>query len=280
LSSTFYPIFVPAVGSSQTIFADDPNLRYIPASGTLFANALTAAGNITTTGLMSAAGNVLAGNLITTGSGGNITGADLISSIRMSASGNVVAGSFYTVGLISATGNITGAGIAGTSLTVNAGNITVGNIVNSGGNGTGNIGSAFNYFNTVFAKATSAQYADLAEIYSADSNYSPGTVVIFGGNYEITTTTQRADSRVAGAVSTQPAYLMNSDGVGLPIALRGKIPVNVIGPVHKGDSLITSTQSGLAESIGTDTSYGQAVFAKSLVTDLDPGSKTIMAVIL
>jgi hypothetical protein len=105
-------------------------------------------------------------------------------------------------------------------------------------------------------------------------------VVVFGGVKVITVTTVRADARVAGAISTEPAYLMNSHAPGLPVALRGRIPVNVIGPVVKGDSLVTSTHSGFAESIGVDASYGQAVFAKALETNLDPGKKTITTVIL
>jgi hypothetical protein len=257
-NSTFYPIFVPAVGSNQTVFADDPNLRYIPSSGLLFANAVSLTGNITS------------GNVITAGTGGNITGATLISAVNMSASGNI------TVGAL-----ISQSSITGTSLSVSTGNITVGNIINAtGANGVGNIGSSSASFNTVFARATSAQYADLAEHYESDVNYAPGTVVVFGGSHEITVTKMRADARVAGAVSTQPAYLMNTQCAGLPIALRGRVPVQVVGPVTKGDSLVTSTQSGYAESIGQDTSYGQAVFAKALETDLSPGNKIITAVML
>jgi hypothetical protein len=120
----------------------------------------------------------------------------------------------------------------------------------------------------------------LAEHYAADANYVPGTVVVFGGEKEITTTNVRADARVAGAVSTNPAYLMNTENPGTAIALRGRVPVMVIGPVFKGDSLITSTESGHAESVGQDLAYGQAVFAKSLETNLDPGKKIITAVIL
>jgi hypothetical protein len=256
-NSTFYPVFVPAVNTNQTVFADDPNLRYIPASGLLFANAVSLVGNITS------------GNVITAGSGGNITGATLITAVNMSASGNITGGAV-----------ISQSSITGTSLSVSTGSITVGNIVNANANGVGNIGSSSTYFNTIFAKATSAQYADLAEHYESDQNYDPGTVVVFGGDKEITVTELQADARVAGAVSTQPAYLMNTQCAGLPIALRGRVPVQVIGPVTKGDSLVTSTEPGYAESVGQNIGYGQAVFAKALETDLTPGKKTITAVIL
>jgi hypothetical protein len=158
--------------------------------------------------------------------------------------------------------------------------ITTPQLLNSGANGSGNIGSSSTYFNTVFATATQALYADLAENYVGDINYTPGTVVIFGGEKEVTVTNEKGDERVAGVVSTNPAYLMNAEESGIAIALRGKVPVRVVGPVDKGDSLITSTTPGVACSAGRDRSYGQAVFAKSLETDSQDGEKTIIAVIL
>jgi hypothetical protein len=103
---------------------------------------------------------------------------------------------------------------------VSTGTISVGSITNNNSNAVGNIGSASNYFDTVFAKATSAQYADLAENYTADAAYAPGTVVVFGGDKEITISTEVADERVAGAISTEPAHLMNSIHPGLAVALR------------------------------------------------------------
>lgn len=102
--------------------------------------------------------------------------------------------------------------------------------------------------NIIDATTTRARYADLAEIYESDRNYEPGTVVVFGGEKEITITTIMGDHRVAGVVSTDPAYLMNSEGHGLPIALRGKVPVKVVGKVSKGDLLISSTIEGYAIS--------------------------------
>jgi hypothetical protein len=144
--------------------------------------------------------------------------------------------------LISATGAITGAAITGTSLTVSTGNITLGNIVNAGANLSGNIGSATGYFNTVFAKATSAQYADLAEWYEADADYEPGTVLVFGGDKEVTQAVGIGNVRVAGVVSTNPAHIMNA---GLEakhtaaVALTGRVPTLVIGTVKKGDMMVT-----------------------------------------
>jgi hypothetical protein len=145
---------------------------------------------------------------------------------------------------------------------------------------TNNIGSDTAWWNAFYGRSVQAQYADLAENYTADSDYQPGIVVVFGGEQEITTTNTFADVRVAGVISSNPAYLMNAAAEGLPVALRGRVPVQVLGAVSKGDLLVTSAQAGFAQSVGQSNSYGQAVFAKSLVTDGRNGSKIIEAVIV
>jgi hypothetical protein len=123
-------------------------------------------------------------------------------------------------------------------------------IVNGATNGTGNIGASGAAFNTVFAKATTAQYADLAEKYVADRDYTPGTVVMFGGDQEITECNHDMCSAVAGIVSTNPAYLMNSNLQAshiADVALVGRVPCRVQGPVNKGD-LLVSAGNGQARS--------------------------------
>ena len=145
---------------------------------------------------------------------------------------------------LSVVGNITGG-----NLSVGTGTITGGNIVNSNANGVGNIGSATTYFNTVFAKATSAQYADLAEMYCADDNYVPGTVVEFGGTHEITISITSHSTCVAGIISTDPSYLMNSAlecANALEVALVGRVPCQVVGTIRKGDRLVASNLPGVA----------------------------------
>jgi hypothetical protein len=182
--------------------------------------------------------------------------------------------SLVAVGTVRATNN------NGNSI-VATGNVAVsGNILPFDANATYNLGSTTNWWNTFYGVSTQAQYADLAENYVADQNYSPGTVVVFGGSVEITTTDTFADTRVAGVISHNPGYLMNAANPGLPVALRGRVPVKLIGTVSKGDLLVTSAQAGYAQSIGQNDSYGHAVFAKSLVTDGRNGSKIIEAVII
>jgi hypothetical protein len=227
-------------------------------------NLLFGTGVVTGTGNISTTGNISGGNVIGTHVGsvafaagsvsgtGNITGGNIIGthvgSVNFAAglvsgTGNIDGGNLRTGGLISATGGITGAGIAGTSLTVSTGNISGGNINNNNLTGVGNIGTATVGFNTIFAKATSAQYADLAEWYEADADYEPGTVLVFGGSKEVTLAIGINDVRVAGVVSTNPAHIMNS-GLKAPhvaaVALTGRVPTQVVGPVAKGDMMVTA----------------------------------------
>ena len=101
------------------------------------------------------------------------------------------------------------------------------------------IGTSSKKYNTVYAKATSAQYADLAEVYESDAEYEVGTVVVFGGEKEITQSVIGNDTSVAGVISENPAYLMNSGATGQPVALMGKVKCKVAGHIRKGDMLST-----------------------------------------
>lgn len=100
-------------------------------------------------------------------------------------------------------------------------------------------------------QATSAQYADLAELYKSDVQYEPGTVVKIGGEAEVTQTTNALCMEVFGVVSTNPAYLMNSElsGTAVAVALEGRIPVKVIGEVRKGQRLVASEEPGVARGV-------------------------------
>ena len=184
-------------------------------------------------------------------------------------------GSLYT----NANAN-TAAYLAASTISV-GGNINLTGTIVPTSNISSSLGDSTHWFGQIYGTAVHAQYADLAECYEADAAYEPGTVVVFGGNVEITVTSQFADVRVAGAVSTDPAYIMNGASGGIPVALRGKVPVKFVGPVNKGDLLVTcGTRPGYAVSVGTVNTYGQAVFAKSLTTDLTDGEKIITAVII
>ena len=140
---------------------------------------------------------------------------------------------------------------------------TAGWIIPSG-NVTQNLGSTTAWWNLVYGRSVQAQYADLAENYVTDTNYVPGTVVVFGGDAEITATTTDHDPRVAGVISTDPAYLMNAATTGQPVALTGRVPCMVLGPVDKGDRLVTSKMSGVAQRLVDSRYTPGCIFAKSL----------------
>lgn len=175
-------------------------------------------------------------------------------------------------GVTTSTG--TGAVVLGTSPTFTT-QITVPVIAKSGTTGVGDIGQTDNRFGTIFGLATSAQYADLAENYQADADYAPGTVVMFGGAEEITVTSESHDTRVAGIVSTNPAYLMNAESGNLPVALTGRVPCKVIGPVSKGTVLTTSHLPGIAMALDPAKFVPGCIIGKSLENLADEQIKII-----
>ena len=118
------------------------------------------------------------------------------------------------------------------------------------------LGSTSKKYRTVYATtfsgtASQAQYADLAENYLADKDYDVGTVLIFGGSAEVSVTSKQNCPSIAGVVSENPAYLMNSELEGnhvTSVALKGRVPVKVVGPIRKGDILIHSHTEGHAQA--------------------------------
>ena len=132
--------------------------------------------------------------------------------------------------------------------------------------------------NVITATVTQARYADLAEKYESDADYEPGTVVVFGGDKEITVTDLKEDARVAGVISTNPAYLMNVESEGLAVALRGKVPCKVVGPVEKGDILVSSSILGYAMA-GNTASLPATIIGKSLENKVNDDFGTIMIVV-
>lgn len=111
--------------------------------------------------------------------------------------------------------------------------------------------------------ATSARYADLAENYLADSHYNPGTVMMFGGDQEVTQA-ETATTKIAGVVSSNPAYLMNSELKGdtvVAVALQGRVPVLVKGQIKKGDMLISA---GGGRAMASDNPQIGTVIGKAL----------------
>ena len=248
---------------------------------------------------VSVTGNV-SGNYIL-GNGSQLTGVTSYTNanvVTFMGSGNTM--SIVTTGNISTTGNITGGYIFGngsllTGLAATYGNANVanylptfsgtlqaGNIINANGNGVGNIGNNSSYFNTVFARSTSAQYADVAERFAADAVYQAGTVVELGGPAEITRSQQELSETVFGVISTRAAYLMNSgagdDATHPPVAMTGRVPVQCTGMVRKGDRLV-SAGDGVARAAKTGEATAFNTIGRALVDKLDSGPGIVEAIV-
>ena len=104
-------------------------------------------------------------------------------------------------------------------------------------------------------------------MYLADLDYTPGTVVEFGGSQEITQTTKSHTASIAGVVSTNPSYLMNSTLQGqhvLPVALTGRVPCSVVGTIRKGDRLVSSSTAGVATVLDKNLYEPGCIIGKAL----------------
>ena len=227
-------------------------------SNTITTTGNISGGNIITGGIVSATGNITAPFFI--GNGSQLTGISVgagsqiingSSSVTVAANGNVsmsVAGTsnvvvvtdtqFNVAGNLSASGNIT----TGNLNTANAGIIGGSNVTFTTGSNT-NPGTFTGNFSLSAGSRLNATYADLAEYYEADAVYEPGTVLAFGGDKEVTLA-QDGTNKVAGVVSTDPAYVMNMKCQGehiVALALQGRVPTKVRGTINKGDMLVAGS---------------------------------------
>jgi hypothetical protein len=273
---------------------------YVNATANVSGGNLYAASGINTSGYIFAPGNITGGNVLTGGfvtATGNVTGGNLTSLGFTTVVGNITGGNVLTAGQVSATGNVSGNyfignGSALTGIVASAGAAIV--------NGTSNVTVASNSNvtigiagSTVATFATTGEYvtgiisatgditssgningvnlnsthADLAELYIADADYPPGTVMEFGGNFEITAATSSHSTAVAGIISTAPGHLMNSqlkDKHALPLALTGRVPCRVVGTIFKGDRLVASGISGVATALDSTQYQPGCIIGKAL----------------
>ena len=242
-------------------------------SNTITTTGNISGGNIITGGIVSATGNITAPFFI--GNGSQLTGISVgagsqiingNSSVTVAANGNVsmsVAGTsnvvvvtdtqFNVAGNLSASGNITAGNFIGTgggspaissagSLSISAtSGVTINNLISLSTGANTTAGNITGNFTLTAGSRLQATYADLAEYYEADAVYAPGTILEFGGDKEVTIA-EDSTTRVAGVVSTNPAYAMNANckGIATAIALQGRVPTKVCGTIHKGDMMISA----------------------------------------
>jgi len=230
-------------------------------------------GNLNTGGNVSVTGNITSGTGVFTGNGAGLT--DINASNITGAYGNSNVATFlasFGSNTITTTGNANVGNIGGTNgvFTTVTGTLTTASQPNITSTGTltslsvsgqitnadittgasGTAGSLTGNWTLTTGSRLQATYADLAEYYAGSEQIEPGTVVEFGGDHEVQICNTHMSKLVAGIVTTDPAYVMNS-GIEceypIAIALQGRIPVKVIGPVKRGDMLV-SANNGYAIS--------------------------------
>ena len=178
---------------------------------------------------------------VTTAAQPNITSVGTLSSLTVSA--NVATGGiktdnyYYANGVaISFAGAYSNSNVASYLPTFTG---TVGaTALTTGANSTA--GTVTGNWTLTSGSKLEATYADLAEYYESDIKYEPGTVLEFGGEKEVTIA-EDGTTRVAGVVSTNPAYAMNANckGIATAIALQGRVPTKVRGNIRKGDMMVS-----------------------------------------
>jgi len=190
----------------------------------------------------------------------------------------------YALGTLGVKSIVPSDGTTGSSVPYT--NVKADNLYDIGEGDSDQFDGSGNRFRTVYAytfngTATKAQYADLAEKYRADESYEPGTVLMFGGDKEVTLAQGKATTKVAGIVSTDPAYLMNAglkDENVVDVALQGRVPCKVVGKISKGDMLVVSNTAGVATAAGTSPKLG-TILGKSLM-DYDSDEVGVIEVVV
>jgi hypothetical protein len=296
------------VGTTLSVTGNTTSGNLI-AGGQVTATGNVRGGNITTPGLVSVTGTVTAGGNVT---GGNLTTGGIVSSAGNVTSAANIAGQFFigngsqltglsqgvslqkinngtseaNIGTPGGNANISIGGVANVAVFTTSGvtvtGITLPLILKSGSNAVGNIGQDTNRFDTIFARATSASYADVAERFAADEFMEPGTVVELGGTREITRAHDDLSEQVFGVISTRPAFTMNDssgdNSTHPPVVMTGRVPVKVIGRVGKGDRLV-SAGNGFARAATRAEITPFNVIGRSLVDKPTPEEGTIEAIV-
>ena len=258
---------VTLLGSNDLTIKDTSNVtKFLVAGSTGNTTIGTGTGGtLSVGGTISTSSDLAVATSATFGGGYGATGVSISAAGAISANGNIV-----TDGNLTVKGNTDIGDVSTDTLTITAS--VDSNIIPSGSR---NLGSNANPWSVVYGgtfsgTATTARYADLAENYLADAEYAPGTVLVLGGDAEVTVTNAKGDTRVAGIVTTNPAHLMNSALEGdyvTGIALSGRVPCNVVGAVRKGDIIVTSAIPGFA-CVDNNPKYG-TIIGKAITEKTD-----------
>ena len=264
----------------------------ISSVGNITSAANVAGANVIASANVSAVGNVAGTYFL--GNGSQLTGisaAVSVSKIENGTSNVQIAANGANITMaVSSTANVVVVSQNGVSITTQSANATspgtsglsTAYIEHLGTTGIGNIGSVGSYFNQVFATATTALYADVAERFESDELLDPGTVVELGGAKEITRSRLELSENVFGVISTRPAFTMNG-GAGEndthpAVAMTGRVPVNVTGIINKGDRLV-SAGNGIARAAKPGEATAFNVIGRALVSKSTDDLGTVEAIV-
>ena len=264
----------------------------VSSVGNITSAANVAGANVIASVNVSAVGNVAGTYFI--GNGSQLTGISAAVSVSKIESGlsnvQIASANANITMAVSTTANVVVVSQNGLSITTQSANATspgtsglsTAYIEHLGSNAVGNIGSSASYFNRIFATATTALYADVAERFESDELLDPGTVVELGGSKEITRSRLELSENVFGVISTRPAFTMNGgageDDTHPAVAMTGRVPVKVTGIINKGDRLV-SAGNGIARAAqpGEATSFN--VIGRSLVSKSTNDLGTVEAIV-
>ena len=201
---------------------------------------------------------------------------------KLEVNGTVKATSLETSVTGNVTGNLTSTG-ANTMGTLTMGGNLTSKAILPDTDASYDIGTSLKGYNTVYAKATSAQYADLAEKYTTDREYEIGTVVMVNTTDASEVTSVVAGFPPVGVISGSPAYLMNADSEGQAVALKGRVPVKIVGAVSKGQ-VVYVDHNGLASadptgSITVTTNTGLTTVGVALESNSDSDVKLVECIL-
>ena len=211
--------------------------------------------SLSTTGFLNTTGNIICSVL----DAGSIECTGIVYANSTAQSTSTTTGALEVLGGVGIVGNLN----VGDGTLAGGTHKFQGNIVPFTSN-TYTLGTNTAWWTITYSKAVQAQYADLAEIYTSDQSYTPGTVVVFGGEAEVTQSYSPNDPRIAGVISTEPAYLMNSKENGVAVALQGRVPCRVLGPISKGDRVVSSHIAGVAQALDLAQYQPGCIIGKAL----------------
>jgi len=221
-----------------------------------------------------------------------VAGANVSGAVSFATTANAVAGANVsgTVPLATTAGTVTTAAQPNITSTGTLTSLTVSGLLDvlSGSlkadelttGAVGTPGSITGNWTLTAGSKLESTYADLAEYYNGEEDYESGTVVCFGGSKEIHVSDVKCSNRVAGVVSTNPAYIMNQSQTGIPVAvaLQGRVPCKVTGKCEKGDLMVHDGQGGATAWYHVATIMQPGVVIGKAIADKDNSELSIIEI--